>query len=272
MDFKYIFMFGKIFGAAIGWALSGGSWMGALAGLFIGSLLDRTTIKVGGSRGSQTTVGDFSTSLLILCAAVMKADGKIMRSELDFVKRFFTEQFGADHAQQQILELRELLKQDIAIKEVCTEIGAHMDYHLRLQLLHCLFGLANSDDEIGKQEMDMIQTISNYMDIHFKDYESLKAMFMFGGFGGQQQYSNAGGQQQQRVRVNQMDTKAAYTILEIEATATDDEVKKAYRKMAVKYHPDKVASLGEAHVKSATEKFQKVQEAYELIGKVRGIK
>ncbi|MFZ9847708.1 MAG: TerB family tellurite resistance protein [Flavobacteriales bacterium] len=266
-------MFGKIIGAALGWFLSGHSWIGALAGLFIGSMFDRTTIKVGGSRGGQTTVGDFSTSLLILCAAVMKADGKIMRSELDFVKRFFSEQFGADHASQQILELRELLKQDIAIKEVCTEIANHMDYHLRLQLLHCLFGLANADDEIGKQEMDMIQTISNYMGIHYKDYESLKAMFMFGGFGGQQQYSNTGGgQQQQRVRMNQMDTKAAYTILEIESTATDDEVKKAYRKMAVKYHPDKVASLGEAHVKSATEKFQKVQEAYELIGKVRGIK
>jgi DnaJ like chaperone protein len=264
-------MFGKIIGAALGWFLSGHSWIGALAGLFIGSLFDRTTIKVSGSRGGQTTVGDFSTSLLILCAAVMKADGKIMRSELDFVKRFFSEQFGADHANQQILELRELLKQDIAIKEVCTEIGSHMDYHLRLQLLHCLFGLANADDEIGKQEMDMIQTISNYMGIHFKDYESLKAMFMFGG---QQQYSNtgAGGGQQQRVRMNQMDTKSAYTILEIDASATDDQVKKAYRKMAIKFHPDKVASLGESHVKAATEKFQKVQEAYELIGKVRGLK
>jgi DnaJ like chaperone protein len=266
-------MFGKIIGAALGWFLTGHSWMGALAGLFIGALFDRTTIKVSGSTGGQTTVGDFSTSLLILCAAVMKADGKIMRSELDFVKRFFTEQFGADHAQQQILELRELLKQDIAVREVCTEIGAHMDYHLRLQLLHCLFGLANADDQITKQEMDMIQTISNYMGIHYKDYESLKAMFMFGGFsGGGQQYSSSGGQQQQRVRVNQMDTKSAYTILEIEPTASDDEVKKAYRKMAIKFHPDKVASLGEAHVKAATEKFQKVQEAYELIGKVRGIK
>lgn len=269
-------MFGKIIGAVLGWFLTGHSWLGALAGLFLGSLFDRTTIKVSGSAGRQTTVGDFSTSLLILCAAVMKADGKIMRSELDFVKRFFTEQFGADHAQEQILELRELLKQDIAVREVCTEIAAHMDYHLRLQLLHCLFGLANADDQITQQEMNMIQTISNYMGIHYKDYESLKAMFMFGGFGGgSQQYAGGGNQQyqqQQRVRVNQMDTKAAYTILEIEPTATDDEVKRAYRKMAIKFHPDKVASLGESHVKAATEKFQKVQEAYELIGKVRGIK
>jgi len=261
-------MFGKIFGAAIGWALTGGKWWGAVLGLFIGSAFDRTTIKV--STGSkQTTVGDFSTSLLILCAAVMKADGKVMRSELDFVKRFFTDQFGADHAQQQILELRELLKQEIAVKEVCTEISEHMDYHLRLQLLHILFGLAKSDDEMGQQEMDMIYTIAMHMGIGFKDYEALKAMFMFGGYGGQQQYSNSG--QQQR-RPNQMDSLSAYKILEIEQTATDDEVKKAYRKMAIKFHPDKVASLGEAHVKAATEKFQKVQEAYDLVCNIRGLK
>ncbi len=200
----------------------------------------------------------------------MKADGKIMRSELDFVKRFFSEQFGADHAQQQILELRELLKQDIAIKEVCTEIRDHMDYHLRLQLLHCLFGLANADDQMGKQEQDMIYDIAMHMGINFKDYESLKAMFMFGGYGGQQQYSNAGGQQ--RSRSNQMNTSSAYKILEIEENVEDDSVKKAYRKMAIKYHPDKVASLGESHVKAATEKFQKVQEAYDLICNVRGMK
>jgi DnaJ like chaperone protein len=68
------------------------------------------------------------------------------------------------------------------------------------------------------------------------------------------------------------DTTSAFKILEIESTATDDEVKKAYRKMAMKYHPDKVRGLGEQHEKSANEKFLKVQEAYEQIKKERGIK
>jgi DnaJ like chaperone protein len=63
-----------------------------------------------------------------------------------------------------------------------------------------------------------------------------------------------------------------YKILGIESSATDDEIKKAYRKMAVKYHPDKVASLGEEYVKGAQEKFQKIQEAYDNLKKLRGIK
>jgi DnaJ like chaperone protein len=68
-----------------------------------------------------------------------------------------------------------------------------------------------------------------------------------------------------------IDPSWAYKTLEIEPTATDDEVKKAYRRMAMKYHPDKVHELGEDIKKSATEKFRSVNEAYESIKKTRNI-
>ena len=67
------------------------------------------------------------------------------------------------------------------------------------------------------------------------------------------------------------DTNAAYRILELEASVDDDEVKKAYRKMANKYHPDKVAYLGEDIRKAAGEKFRKVKDAYDTIKKDRGM-
>jgi DnaJ like chaperone protein len=60
--------------------------------------------------------------------------------------------------------------------------------------------------------------------------------------------------------------------LEIDSSATDDEVKKAYRKQAMKHHPDKVSHLGEEIRKAAEEKFQKLNEAYERIKSARGIK
>ena len=265
-------MFGKIFGAILGWVLSGGRLGGAVIGFIICAILDRSArVQVRTSTG-RTTAEDFSASLLLLSAAVMKSDGKIMKSELDFVRRFYTEQFGFDYAQKQMLELRELLKQDIRLREVCQEIQTHMDYHLRLQLLHYLFGLAKSDDNMSNQEMDTIYQISQFMGINFKDYESLKAMFMFGNYNGSYSSgdsSSAGGGRQ---RSSGMDLASAYTILETESSVNDDELKKAYRKMAIKYHPDKVASLGEAHVKSATEKFQKVQQAYDTVCASRGIK
>ena len=66
------------------------------------------------------------------------------------------------------------------------------------------------------------------------------------------------------------DTHIAYSILGLQPNATNDEIKKAYRKMAVEYHPDKVSYLGEDIQNSAKEKFQKINEAYESLKKERG--
>ena len=62
-----------------------------------------------------------------------------------------------------------------------------------------------------------------------------------------------------------------YTILEISPNATNEEVKKAYRKLAIKYHPDKVATLGEDVQKAAEEKFKVISKAYEAICAERGM-
>ena len=67
------------------------------------------------------------------------------------------------------------------------------------------------------------------------------------------------------------DTDSAYDVLEISPNATDDEVKSAYRRMAMKNHPDKVATLGPDVQKAAEEKFRKIQEAYETIKRQRGM-
>ena len=68
------------------------------------------------------------------------------------------------------------------------------------------------------------------------------------------------------------DSSASYTILEIDSTVSDQEVKKAYRRMANKYHPDKVSHLGKELRKVAEEKFKSVNEAYQTIKKERGLK
>jgi DnaJ like chaperone protein len=62
----------------------------------------------------------------------------------------------------------------------------------------------------------------------------------------------------------------AYKILEIDKTATVAEIKKAYRTMAKKYHPDKLIDMDEAYKKGAEEKFRNVQESYESLQKERG--
>lgn len=241
--------FGKWIGGGLGWAVGGP--IGALLGFAIGTVVDKTlqpeeqTYQRGAGYSSKP--GDFGASLLVLVAAVMKADGRILKVELNYVRKFFRKQFGTERTKQHMLLLRDLLKQDIPLDDVCLQIKAYTMYPARLQLLHLLFGVAASDDNLHSQELKVISRIASLLGIQTKDYESIKAMFL-------------------------VEKDGDYKILEIERNASDDEVKKAYRKMAVKYHPDKVSHMGEEYKNAAKEKFQKVQEAYENIKKSRGIK
>ncbi len=244
--------YGKWVGGTLGWAFGGP--MGALLGFAIGAMLDTAEFEVqtngtgpaAGARRSPSTYGDFSASLLVLSAAVMKADGKSLKSELDYVKKFFILQFGEAHAQQEMLLLKGLLQKEIPLLQVCAQIRQAMPVAQRLQLLHYLFGIAQADGYVDKKEVDVIYTIASGLGIPLADFNSLKAMYF-------------------------RDVDSDYKILETEPSASDDELKKAYRRMALKYHPDKVSMLGEEVQKSAKEKFQKVQQAYENIKKQRGV-
>ena len=235
----------SILGFFVGfWVLGplGGIIGAALWSYFGGSYSRRVTDFLGTTPRQK----DFSSSLLVLSAAVMKADGSVKKSELDYVKRFFLSNFGQEQAEKYILTLREILKQDIQIAEVSQQIGRYMDYSSRLQLLHYLFGIANADGQVHENEVNVIESISRYMGVYSSDFESIKAMF-----------------------VKQVDD--SYTILGIDPSASDDEVKKAYREMAKKNHPDKVAYLGEDVRKAAEKKFQEINDAYDKIKKQRGM-
>ncbi|MFL5763977.1 MAG: TerB family tellurite resistance protein [Bacteroidia bacterium] len=242
--------FGKWLGGTLGWALGGP--LGGVIGFAMGTAFDEAsiTVQTGSGRttyGQQqpTQVGDFAASLLVLSAAVMKSDGRTLKSELDFVKKFLTQQFGEHHAQQQILMLKEILKQDIPLHQVCSQIRQYMPHEQRVQIVHYLFGISNADGHVHELELRMIHTISGYLGVNEADFNSLKAMYF-------------------------RDTNSDYLILEISKDVSDEEVKKAYRRMAVKFHPDKVAALGEEVQRAAHEKFQAVQKAYENIKKQRG--
>jgi DnaJ like chaperone protein len=231
-----------IFGG-LGWALGGP--IGGIIGFALGAVSE-DAVKISSSTPVNVLPNDFSAALLVLCAAVMKADKKVMRSELDFVRDFFIRTFGEAHTKERMLLFREILNQEIGIGLVCEQIRHHVDPPSRLQLLHLLFGLAAADGSVGEAELNVISQISQLINIGQRDFESIKAMFV-------------------------KDIDSAYKILEIERSVGDDEVKKAYRRMAMRYHPDKVHHLGPEYQKDAQEKFKKINEAYEAVKKERGI-
>lgn len=239
---KYAKWIGGVLGAAFVGPL------GALIGFALGSLLDSSETRellTDGQTGQTYRPHPFTAALLVLTAAIMKADGKVVKSELDFVKEFFKQQFGVEKTKKDMLVLREILNQQFSLHQVSQQIQQSTDHATRLQLMHYLFGVAAADGQIDASELHTLHTIAGYFKVSNYDFESLRAMH------------------------GKPSLTHAYAILEIEETATAEEVKKAYKKMAAKFHPDRVSHMGEEHVKAAEEKFKKVADAYEQIKKAK---
>jgi DnaJ like chaperone protein len=222
----------------LGWAVGGP--IGAIMGYAIGSMSSRN------GNYSQTRGGDFGAAMLILFAAVMKADNELKKSELEFVKRFLVENFGTNYTRERMELFKKILDQNIDITTVCNQIKTNMDINSKIQLIHVLFGLSKSDNDIHISELKIITKISNLIGVKDLDFQSIKAMFI-------------------------EDTKSAYKILGLDSNVDNSQIKDAYRKMAVKYHPDKVSHLGDDFSKIAEEKFKSINDAYQKIKKERNI-
>ncbi|MFT5892895.1 MAG: DnaJ like chaperone protein [Dokdonia sp.] len=248
----------KYIGAVIGFFVRG--IFGALAGYLIGSLIDRVLSpnKTGQQRrgfkdifeqATQQTVspGDFELNLLSLASIVIKADGNVSQSELDYARQYFVRAYGKERANATFRTFNDVIKnRDVSAARICTYLNNRTRYEVRLQILHFLFGIAQADGNVSELEVNVMSEIAGYFRINHQDFESIKAMFL-------------------------KSANSAYKILEIQKDATNDEVKKAFRTMAKKYHPDKLQHMDEAYRNGAEDKFRKVQEAYETIQKERGI-
>lgn len=238
---------GKWIAGALGWAMFGP--IGGILGYFFTSRIERLA-EVSAGYGEEQTWNQgqrnsFMMSLLLLSTAVIKADGKATSEEIARLREFFARNFGAQAASEAADIVQELLQKDFNLYEVCGQIRSCMDYSQRLQLYHFLVSLGACDG-LRQREIDILETIASYIGLSKSESDSIMAQF-------------------------RPSDDSNYRILEIEPDATDDEVKKAYRKMAVKYHPDKVATLGEDVQKAAEEKFKAVSKAYEEICRQRGI-
>jgi len=243
--------FSKWLGAGLGWTFAGpiGGILGFVFGSFVDEFSQSELLEANKNVQSKqsTQSGDFEISLLVLAAIVIKSDGGVDKRELDFVRSSFISMYGKDRANHAFKLFKGIISNNkISTRQVCMQINKHMNHPSRLQLLHFLFGVAKADGMVTERELHKINTIAGYLNINQYDFSSIKAMFY-----------------------NEVDS--SYKILEIDKSASTDELKKAYRRMVKKYHPDKLQNLGPEHVKGAEEKFREVQKAYEHIQKERGL-
>ena len=245
---------GKWILGGLGFAVGGP--IGALIGVLIASAFETTKPAVDSNerprassrRQQRTTQGDIRVSIIVLIACVIKADGRVLKAEVNSIKPFLVRSFGEEGAKQALQLLKELLNQQIDPAAVAKQIGRHINYSTRLELINLLLQVANADGNLDPQELSVIEQIVINMAVQNADYQSILALYQ-----------------------RHKDTNWAYTALEIQPSATDEEVKKAYRRMAMKYHPDKVANAGEEIRQQATEKFRGINEAYEHIKNQRGL-
>lgn len=257
---------GKWIGGIIGF-MAGGP-LGALAGYALGSLID-----LGGNPANHTTTYDnrqtedafagqrnsFLFSMLVMASYIIRADGRIMHSEMEYVRNFLRTNFGVaavGEGERILLNLFEERKRmDMqnplafknTIRDCGMQIAANLTYEERLQLLGFLANIARSDNNVCREEIEALKEVATYMGLSEKEVESM-------------------------LNLGENSLDAAYKVLEITPTATDEEVRAAYRKLVLKHHPDRVATLGEDIKRAAEEKLQSINNAKEIIYKARGMK
>ena len=289
---------GKWIGGFLGFITAGP--LGALAGFALGSLFDHGLDEVnkpgnggGGNYNEYSNAyeaysgygksqqgyqqqgygqlhayegerNSFMFSLLVLSSYIIAVDGKIMHSEMELVRRFLLQNFGESAKKQGEEILLKLFEQQkrmgmqqyrSVIQDSCHQIRANMMYEQRLQLLNFLVMIAQADNVVSAEEIQALKEIAIHMGLDPSDVDQ-----MLGMHGG----SSSSGS-------SSTSLEDAYRILGITPDASNDEVKAAYRKMALKHHPDKVAALGEDVRRAAEKKFQEINDAKDKIYKARGI-
>ena len=256
--------------------LFSGGPLGALAGFVLGALFDvvnedgleviedESSLYSNGSysnsstRSREGTRNGFLFSLLTLASYIIKADGKIMHSEMEAMRQFLRVNFGeiaVTQGEQIMLRLFERQKQVEAeqpgayrttIYECCGQLRIVLNESQRLQLLSLLVMLSKADGNVATEEINALREITLQLGLSEAEMNSM-------------------------LNLGTTTLKDAYAVLEISESATDEEVRAAYKRMVVKHHPDRVASLGDDVRVAAEKKMREINEAKELIYKARGM-
>ena len=248
---------GRLIGGGLGFSLMGP--IGGIIGYMIGSSIDSTSRRyasedrasnenwrydTGQMSTASYTPGDFAASLVVLFAAIAAADKKVTQDEYNYIQNYFRTKFGGDNAADLMSIFREIIHKPIDHKAVALQVKDYLDYYSRLQLLQMLYGLAQADGKVDIVENNVINQISFDLGIDSRDQVSIRSIYF-------------------------KEDNGYYKTLGITKDATDEEIKKAYRSLVTKYHPDKVSHLGQEFVDIANEKFIAVKEAYDNIRKER---
>ncbi|HQS59284.1 MAG: molecular chaperone DjlA [Gallionellales bacterium 35-53-114] len=253
----------KIVAAVLGFYFFG--FFGAVAAFFAGSIVDRTiSYGIGGvnplSRAQRQSV--FLGTVFVLMGKIAKADGHISQNEISHVEQMF-EKLGmtVEHRQQSIALFKKGSAPDFDIRPALKEFMSVCGHtsSLRQMLLVYLIVMALADGRLDHAEEMLLVDIAQQLGYSQDAFRQILAMVI-------NQTHFAGGQASSGSGLDD-----AYKALGVSKDSSEQEVKRAYRKLMSQYHPDKLMGQGvpEDMIAVATAQAQEVQAAYDLIKKSR---
>ena len=242
--------------------LARGNIVGGFIGFVIGYIIEEAlsgNIEVNSKsvfEEEKVQYTPYQTYLLALVSEVVKADGYINKEEVYYIKSYLLNQFGSVYSNLMLKTLKLNVDKKFDTEIVAEKLKEITNQEQRRNLVQFLYGITLQNGAISNAEKAIIQKIASTIGLSQSEYENIVA----------------GNKQSNKSRSSSSKSNTfgynPYKILNITESATDQEVKKAYRQMVLKYHPDK----SDANDEVANEKFNQISEAYHIIKKRRNIK
>ena len=218
-----------------------------------------------GASGSQ--YDPFFKSVAQLLCIVMAADRKTTKTELNVVKKYLSLNFNERDAHTILQIMSQCLKKPMPqdLRPFCLQLNQNMSYRQRLAFLTTLFEIAVVDSRIEKEEARVIEMYARFACIKQVDFDRQRGYFAYGFT-----WENTGKQKSNSSDTsssekNSTTTDWAYDVLGVSRSASEKEIKNAFRKLSMQYHPDKQIDATDEELRISTEKFQRINEAYELL-------
>lgn len=227
----------KWLGAGLGWMMTGNP-LGGLLGFIAGSFMERGNKSE--ARHILDGLSEFETNLLVLASHLIKIDGKVSLEEISFTENFLNAHFDEKLSAKRAQVLNHCLQKEYDLNIVCDQLRMYAKHSTRVQVVRFLFDLALSDGELNERENFFIFKVAGYLTVNDVEFRKIKKEHL-------------------------EQTISEYETLGVKKDASFTEIRNVYRKLVLKYHPDKNTHLSEEERKQLARKFQQIKEAYETL-------
>ena len=247
---------GKIVGGTLGFAIGGP--LGAIAGAAFGHVFDRSNEAYYGQESLQPLPGEeaqftFFVAAFSMLAKLTQVDGRVTSQEVDTINRYMMEDLHLDPEGRMVATniFNAAMNSPNSFEDFARQFYGQFYNQPQIldMMLDILFRVSVADGSMNAKEEVLLKNAARIFNFSDRTFDAIKARYV-------------------------QTSDKYYAVLGLDQSATDEQIKKQYRKLVMEYHPDRIISKGlpEEFTQLANEKFREIQEAYEILRKERNIK